>query len=173
MRQANNKRVMADFRHGWTSEHALSEPLMGAWFDAFVDIYHDLLVTAGAIPPALEALADRAERDPGLRPAVRAGFRRAFDRAPDPFREALAAARDATALVLLAFWRRIEPERFSFAATPGLMRAAEAEATGGRLWPHFAAALAARGIGRIAPGPRLRPPGPGAHLLSARTAAPK
>ena len=172
IRLASNRRTMRDFAAGWRSEHELSQPVMGALFDAFIDVYHEALVAEGVIPRALEALADKAERDPGLKPALRDGFRRAYDRDPDGFHAALAEARDLLARLILAAWDAVEPERFDFAALPPLLRAADREATGGRLWPSVSDNLARRLIGRVPPGPR-RGGGEASHLRSSRTAIPE
>lgn len=50
VRMANNPHTMWDFQRGWTSEHDLAQPFIAAMFDAFVEIYNEMLVAAGAIP---------------------------------------------------------------------------------------------------------------------------
>ena len=60
IRIAGNATKMSAFAAGWTDEHDLSEPLTGAFFDLFVDLFHDNLVQWGVISTEVEGLMDRA-----------------------------------------------------------------------------------------------------------------
>ena len=46
---------MWDFAYGFRTEHDLSQPLLAALWDGFVDIYNELLVMRGAISRASNA----------------------------------------------------------------------------------------------------------------------
>lgn len=114
IRLANNNTTMQDFANEWEHEHDLAKPLIGAFFDFFVDIYHEFLLENGGVSPALEQLADQAERDPGLRQRLQKGFNNAFDRNPIAFSNALYAARDKVAEMLVSIWRNTDKSSFTF-----------------------------------------------------------
>lgn len=171
IRLASNRRTMWDFARGWTDEHALSEPLTAALFDAFVEIYKEILVRHGAIPRALDDLAGMASTDPAWRGRVRTGFARAYARHPDRFHAAVAQARDITARVLAGVWTHARPSAFRFADLRPILAEIDFEAFGGQLRPIVDRCFTRRGIGLVPPGPRLAPPGKGSHLHSERTLA--
>ena len=172
IRLANNNLTMADFRDGWSNEHRLALPLMGAFFDIFVDLYHEILVEMGAAPRALEAVADAAEHDPGLLPHVQAGFDRAFERRPELFREALVEARDIAARVTVAVWRNLDARRFDYAGVRAIVEPIAAGWFGGRLADAVRQNFDYRLIGLVRPGPRIERRGEQSHLRSARNLAP-
>jgi len=169
IREANNDRTMWDLAAGWTSEHQLALPLIGGFFDAFVEVYKELLVARGAIPRALDELATRARGDPTRRLLVRRGFEKAFARRPSAFVDALAEARDIAATMLVGIWTRVDPERFRLGDIARHLEAIDRAEFGGRLRPVVFGSLARRGIGVVPPGPRLKPPGRSSHLHSERT----
>lgn len=173
VRMANNPHTMWDFQRGWTSEHDLAQPFTAAMFDAFVEIYNEMLVAAGAIPRSLERLAERAERDPALQTHLRRGFTRAFERQPEPFYHALVETREIAAMVLIGLWRRIDPTDFSFDDLAGMLQDIDREEFNGRLAPVVGRCLRLRGVGVIPPGPRLARPGRASHMHSLRTAMPE
>lgn len=114
IRLANNNLTMRDFAHGWEHEHDLAKPLIGAFFDIFVDLYHEFLVENGGVSPALERLADQAERDPSLKPRLQQGFEDAYQRRPESFDEALNRARDTLAEIIVVVWRSSDLSAFCF-----------------------------------------------------------
>jgi hypothetical protein len=171
IRLANNRRTMWDFAAGWTSEHEIAQPLIAALFDAFVEIYKEVLVRHGAIPRALDDLADMAEREPAWRGRVRAGFARAYSRHPERFHAAVAEARGIAAAMMVGLWRRADPTRFRLADIGPILAEVDAIRFGGALRPIVMGCLARRGIGIVPLGPRLRPPGRNSHLHSERTMA--
>ncbi|WP_305984544.1 hypothetical protein [Roseibium sp. MMSF_3544] len=172
IRLANNNRTLDEFTDGWENEHQLAQPLIGAFFDIFVDVYHEILLDMGAVPPALEELADRAERDAGLRPHVQRGFDRAYERAPDAFREALIEVRDLSAEYLIGIWERIEKETFNFEDVRRIAISIDREQTGGRLLRLLDNSFGFRRIGQSRVGRRLRPPDENSHAYSARMLVP-
>jgi hypothetical protein len=173
IRLANNTTTMWDFAYGFRNEHDLSQPLLAALWDGFVDIYNELLVMRGAISRALERLAERAEHDTSLRLHVAREYRKSFARRPGPFYDALAETREIAAIFLLGLWRRIDPATFTFADIPQMLREIDRAHFGGALRHHVQGNLAHRGIGVIPPGPRLRAPGKSSHVHSERTAEPE
>jgi hypothetical protein len=164
---------MWDFAAGFRNEHDLSQPLLAALWDGFVDIYNEVLVMRGAISRALERLAERAERDPSLRLHVAREYRKSFTRRPGPFYDALAEAREIAAVFLLGLWRRVDPDTFTFGDLSPMLREIDRAHFGGNLRHLVQGNLIDRGIGLIPPGPRLRAPGKGSHLHSERTAGPE
>jgi hypothetical protein len=172
VRIANNDRTMWDFATGWQSEHELSLPLLAALWDSFVEVYNELLVAHGAIPRALERLAERAEVDRALRVHVAREFQRAFLRRPEPFYAALRTAREIAAVFLLNLWRQVDPADFRLEDIAGFLEETDQRVFSGRLRRLVAGSLASRGVGVVPPGPRLGRPGRWSHVHSARTATP-
>lgn len=172
IRLANNEQIMDDYVRGWASEHFLAKPLIGALFDIFVDIYHEYLLEAGGVSPALERLADRAERDPGLRPRLQHGFDKAYDRDPTVFEDALCEARDMMGRMLCEVWRSIDKDNFEFVRLPHLLREIDADLTGGRFTRILDIAIALRNLDTVRPGPRLDTPGVISHCRSSRMLIP-
>lgn len=172
IRLANNNLTVADFADGWTNEHRLGLPMIGAFFDIFVDAYHEALVETGAVPRSLETLADQAERDPGLRPHVQAGFDRAFAERPEAFRTALLRARDLASGCIISVWREIDETRFEFGDVREIVTAHTWNWFGGRLRGAIERNFDYRQIGLVRPGPRRARPDKNSHLHSARMLTP-
>lgn len=172
IRTANNTRTMWDFARGWDNEHDLALPLIAALFDAFVAVYKAILVRHGAIPAALDDIAEMAERQPAWRGRARAGFARAYARHPARFHDALAEAREVAAAMLVAIWNRADPTRFRLGDIRAILEEVDLRRFDGNLRPIVADAFLRRGIGLVPPGPRLRPPGADSHLHSTRTLIP-
>ncbi|MGH6886871.1 MAG: hypothetical protein ACREGK_12450, partial [Geminicoccales bacterium] len=57
IRIAGNDIRLSTFAPGWTDEHDLSQPLTGALFDIFVDVFHESLLERRLISPEVEDLA--------------------------------------------------------------------------------------------------------------------
>ncbi len=172
IRLANNKRTLYDFEAGWKSEHDVAKPLIGAFFDTFIDIYHELLVEYGAIPPSLERLADAAERDRSLRTRMRRGFQLAYDRRPDLFRMALRGSRDIIARTLARFLYDLDSEKdvfqyfWTLLSNGTVHQCTFAESIFG---DHFKR----RGIGQTVLGPRIEKGSIRSHTRSTRLTIPR
>lgn len=173
IRLASNTATMADFADGWADEHALSQPLTGALFDVLIDIFQDELVERGIIDARLARLSRRAGGDAAAAAAIQPTFDRAYTASPDAFRAALLAARDLLGSVLAGTWKRLSPDRFSYARVAATLLEVEASFSGGRYHRAFVDSFAWRGIGRVASGPRLAPPQADSHIHSARTLVPR
>lgn len=172
IRIAANDRRLRDFACGWVKEHDLSEPLTGAFFDIFVDLFHEHLVDADVIPPYLAHLADMLFEDPRYAPMVQAGFDRAFARNPDGFKLALLDTRDQFATLLAETWMRLDPDHLSYVDVAETFEAVEREFTGGRHHRHIRGNFDMRDIGYVQVGPQLEPFGRDSHTGSVRTLVP-
>ena len=158
LRLANNNRTMHDYARGWRHEHDLAKPLIGAFFDIFVDIYHEFLLQNGGVSRALEDLADRAERDRTLQTDLQRGFDKAFERNPDAFGQALSYARDTTARMLVEIWLMMNQATFTFADIPPFLHEINDRFSYGRFKRLIDNSLDHRGLGKISAGPRTREP---------------
>lgn len=172
LRLANNNQTMHDYADGWRHEHDLAKPLIGAFFDIFVDIYHEYLLRNGGVSRALEEMADRAERDPTLRTHLQRGFDRAFRRNPEAFKQALLYARDTTAHMLVETWMMMDHASFTFADIPVFLHEINEREAQGRFLRLIDNSLEHRALGIITSGPRMEEPNEESHGYSARTMVP-
>jgi hypothetical protein len=174
IRVADNTRRLSDFAAGWDDEHDLSEPLTGAAFDIFVDIYHELLLERGLISPAVEDLADQVEEDPAFEPVIQAVFEEAYDADPQGFRAALVDARDTLGAYLAGTWSRLDADYLSYDDVMDAMLDTDLELSGGRYASIIAVDMAWRDIGSATVGPRLpkKDKKKESHAQSVRTLVP-
>jgi hypothetical protein len=172
IRIAGSDIKLSVFASGWTDEHDLSRPLTGALFDIFVDIFHDNLLERGLISPKVEDLADQVQYVPQYEPLIQALFDDAYAADPGGFREALLDARDDLGRALAQTWQRLRPHGPSYESVAAAMLDVDLELTGGRYQRLIRSNFLWREIGLVRVGPRLAPPGPGSHALSARTVTP-
>lgn len=173
IRMAANDRVLSEFARGWTSEHALSEPLTGAMFDILVDVYHERLLVHGVIPPEMEDLSDRLEGTPQYAPVMQAMFDRYYAMNPEAFRDALLEARDYLGTYLADAWRLLDPDMLSYLGVGQALEEVDRVITGGEFLRIIRGNFLMREIGLIMPGPRLAEPGEDSHSASARTRVPE
>lgn len=96
--------------------HALAEPLTGAIFDIFVEIYQDGLVARGLIPPDADARGWTREEVAASLRMVRHESARSFARFTQGFHASLAAARDLVGRCMAHVMLTIPPESLSFDA---------------------------------------------------------
>lgn len=154
IRSADNIATMADFVRGFRDEHQLSQPLTGAIFDILVDVFHDNLVENGAIPVALDRMADAAEDDERLREALQNGFDVAFARCPDLFVEALLDARDVMGQLLAETLWELGPDYLDYGDVARTMADIDA-AHGGELSGILRWNFGRRFIGKLHAGRRV------------------
>jgi hypothetical protein len=174
IRTASNSMRMSDFAMGWTDEHELSEPLTGAFFDVFVDVFHDKLVQRGIISEQVEELLDQLERRRELAGVIQSLFDRAYRENQDSFRLALLEARDHVGLGLAKLWRRLSPDYLNYGDVGEVMLEVDHEMTGGRYIGEILRNFQWREIGIVAVGPRLAAQDAAAsHALSSRTVTPR
>ncbi len=85
IRLAANPLSMLDFVRGWRDEHALAQPLTGAMFDIFVDLFHEELVARGLISRGQEDLSDELEDSPDYSASSSRSSTRPMPRRPRNF----------------------------------------------------------------------------------------
>lgn len=172
LRLASNQRTLYEFARGWREEHALSEPLTGAFFDIWVDVFHRNLVAQGLIPWDLDELSDRLEGDPDYNRIIQPFFDEAYSDAPDGFASALADARDYMGVSLARTWKRISPERLDYDDVFRAFLDTDALINQGRYRDLIEVNMLRRGIGLVRVGPRLQFPSEDSHAFSPRTEMP-
>jgi hypothetical protein len=172
IRIAANDVRLSSFARGWTKEHLLSQPLTGAFFDIFVDIFHELLRQHGFISPEVEELSDRLLATPEYAPIMQRHFDRAFSRNPDGFKEMLLLTRDTMGSYLADTWRRLDAQYFSYLHVAEMFASIDRETSGGRFQRLIKENFDMRDIGYVRVGPQLVPFGRDSHIDSVRTFVP-
>jgi hypothetical protein len=173
IRLASNSLKLSAFAAGWTDEHDLSQPLTGAIFDTFIDVFHESLLDLGLISPQVEDIADQLERRPEYAALMQALFDEAYSADSEGFRRALADARDFMGICLARTWSRLSPDYLNYDDVGDRLLDADRELTGGRLQRAIVKNFRWREIGQIAVGPRLEEPGAESHAFSARAITPE
>ena len=112
--------------------HHLGEPLTGAIFDIFVEIFQSDLVRAGLISETLEALSYGVTTNRDLEDAVARGFAAAYDRRHEAFRAVLLKARDYMGSLLVEAWNRLPADFLRYADVARALVTADHALTGGR-----------------------------------------
>jgi hypothetical protein len=164
IRLAANPLTLLDFVAGWSDEHALAQPLTGAVFDIFVDIFHEELVARGLITHRQEDLSDLLLESPDYHKIIQPVFDEAYASAPEGFRAALVAARDVVGAYLAETWRRLSPDNLGYADVGRTLLAVDRTLSGGRFRSIITDNLRWRAIGEVRIGPRLKPPDPESHF---------
>lgn len=172
IRSADNTLKLSDFADGWHDEHKLSEPLSGALFDIFVDIFHEVLVETGTIRRNLEDLADAAINRPDLADTLQAEFDAAFAANPDGFVVAIVEARDLMGKLLVESWRMLSPDDLNYADFADCLIAADAKITGGVLEDILITNFWWRDIGMVRAGVHVGLSKTKAHSHSSRVIQP-
>ncbi len=172
LRLASNARRLSEFAHGWRKEHELSEPLTGAFFDVWVDVFHRNLVERGLIPLEWDELSDRLETNPDYNRIIQPLFDRAYAAAPEGFARALADARDYMGMALARTWRRLSPERLDYDDVFRAFLDTDRDINRGRYRDLILVNMKWRGIGTVEVGPRLQLPSASSHAFSPRTQMP-
>ena len=78
IRLASNDVRLSQFSAGWEDEHALSQPLTGAFFDIGVDIFQEMLVERGLIPREVAEATRNVRDEPQRADIVQPYFDSAF-----------------------------------------------------------------------------------------------
>ncbi|MDA7965390.1 hypothetical protein [Ruegeria sp.] len=172
IRVAANDRVLSEFAQGWSSEHALSEPLTGAMFDILVDIYHERLLVHDLIPPEMEDLSDQLEGDPEYSAVMQQMFDTRYAANPDGFRIALLEARDFLGSYLADAWEMLDADMLSYFGVERALLTVDQEITGGAFQQIIEGNFRMRDIGLATAGPRLAEPDETSHASSVRTQVP-
>ncbi|MBQ4825467.1 MULTISPECIES: hypothetical protein [unclassified Leisingera] len=172
IRMAANTRSLQEFVSGWSSEHALSEPLTGAMFDILVDIFHERLLVHGLITPEMEDLSDQLEETPYYSDVMQALFDARYALDPEGFRVSLLEARDFLGAYLAAAWSMLDAENLTYAAVEKALLIVDQETTGGAFHSIIEGNFRMRGIGFAQAGPRLAEADEDSHANSVRTRVP-
>lgn len=155
IRMACNSSKLSDFTAGWKSSHRLGQPLTGAVFDIFVDIFHEELVRLGAISTSLEEVSDMLEGSSEYEAQLQDDFERAYAAAPAVFREALVFSRDTLAALMIGTWARLSPDYFHYTSVHEAMLRADSEIHDGRYHDIVNVNFRWRDIGTATVGPQL------------------
>ncbi|TDJ14556.1 MAG: hypothetical protein E2O65_14135 [Gammaproteobacteria bacterium] len=126
--------------------HRLGEPLTGAIFDIFVEVYQELLVDAGLIDAELAALSYGAPEDGAPLASIERRFAAAYRDRHDAFKEVLLRARDYLGALLTNTWMRIPRHLLSFRDVSMALLASDLSLTGGRYRQIIRGSLAWREI---------------------------
>ncbi|WP_424831939.1 hypothetical protein [Ruegeria sp.] len=172
IRLAANDRVLSEFAKGWSSEHDLSEPLTGAMFDVFVDIYHERLLVHDLISPEMEDLSDKLEGTPEYGAVMQRMFDERYAEDPDGFRIALLEARDFLGTYLADAWEMLDADMLSYFGVERALLAVDQEITGDAFRRIIEGNFRMREIGLTEAGPRLAEPDENSHSASIRTQVP-
>ena len=173
IRIASNDVKLSDFADGWTDEHDLSQPLTGAIFDVFVDMFHESLLDRELISAYVEDLADQVERRPEYADLIQSLFDEAYEQEPAGFKQALLEARDHMGLYLAGTWSRLSPHYLGYDDVGVALLDVDRELTAGRYQRIIQNNFLRRDIGAVVAGPRLSPPTAASHVYSARTVLPR
>ncbi len=173
IRLAANDHLMSEFAQGWDSEHKLSQPLTGAMFDIFVDIFHEELLVRGLIPPEMEEMSDRLEGDPDYSNILQDDFDRFYALNPQGFKQALEMARDQLGTFVADALPMFGTRRISYEGFGKALEEVDQALTGGENYKIIHRNFLLREIGKYEPGPRLKKPDKHSHSLSDRTISPR
>jgi hypothetical protein len=158
IRMASNQKTMFDFTKGWVREHELAQPLTGAFFDIWVDIFHENLLEQGLISPQVEDISDRLEWDPNYSDIIQPMFDEAYAKNPQGFAMALAAARDYMGEALVETWRRLVAPRINYEEILRVFSEVDENINGGRYGRIIEVNKQRRAIGQVEIGPKLPKP---------------
>jgi hypothetical protein len=173
IRVASNSVKLSEFAAGWVDEHDLSQPLTGALFDIFVDIFQENLVERGLIAREVADLSDRIREHPEFGVTIQKAFDETYPQDPEGFRAALVQARDYTGMVLAETWSRLSPDFLSYESIAETVLAIDHALTRGRYREEIIESFAWREIGRIEVGPHLAGRGVATHTSSPRALVPE
>ncbi len=164
IRSAANDVHLSQFADGWIKPHALSQPLTGAIFDIFVDIFHENLVENGLISPEVEDLSDELLATPDYLPVMQGLFDEAYAADPYGFKDALIHTRDIVGTYLAETWGRLEPEGLTFARVADVFAQVDIDILDGRYQRIIRGNFDMRGIGFVEVGPHVAPVSEKSHV---------
>ena len=172
IRVAANDSRLCEFAKGWVKEHHLAQPLTGAFFDIFVDIFHEMLLDYDAITPELEDMSDQLLATPEYATVMQEMFDEAFAANPEAFKLALIDARDILGTYLADTWKELKNADLNFVDVADLFVEVDSKHTGGRFERLIRGNFDMRDIGFVEVGPQLKPLDKGSHANSVRTMVP-
>jgi hypothetical protein len=172
IRIAANDVRLSKFAKGWVKEHKLSQPLTGAFFDIFVDIFHECLVDYGCISPEMEDLSDKLLATSEYEPVMQELFDGAYSIHSEKFKLALIDARDIMGTYLADTWRDLDKNDLNFVDVARMFEEIDERHTQGRFKKLIRGNFDIRDIGWVMVGPQLEPLKKDSHANSVRTLMP-
>lgn len=173
LRVSSNLVRLSEFSDGWRDEHHLAQPLTGAIFDVFVDIFHLGLLDQGLIDQRLAAISDAALESETLMHQVQSGFDEAYRDHHQGFADALVHARDSMGSMLATAWDGLSADHFDYVDVREALLDADRALNHACFEWSIRENFEWRDIGHAQIGPRLRSPGKRSHSHSARTIIPE
>ena len=155
IRTACNARKLSEFETGWRKPHDLGQPLTGALFDVFVDVFHARLLETGLITESLAKVTYEAAPAELDNPQVQRQFDAAYRGNHDAFRLALLEARDYLGTCLTRTWSSLDADHLRYSEVGNRFLEADQLLTGGRHGNGIRESFAWRDIGSAVVGPKL------------------
>jgi hypothetical protein len=134
--------------------HQLAQPLTGAVFDIFVDVYQQNLVDAGLISEELDHASGRVSGVLVDDPAVEAAFAAAYEGRHEAFKAVLMQTRDYLGTGLAHAWCQLSPNHLSYVDVHDALQSVDHGLTGGRYAQTIRESFAWREIGSRSTTPR-------------------
>lgn len=163
IRIADNDLRMSDvenrpaFRNLSCALHELAQPLTGAVFDVFVDMYQQKLVDAGLISAELDHASGRVSGILADDPAIEVAFASAYEGRHEAFKAVLMQTRDYLGTGLAHAWRRLSPRYLTYLDVLDALLAVDRDLTGGRYAETIRESFAWREIDSRSTTPRPTP----------------
>lgn len=156
IRIAANARRMGEFATGWEKEHHLGMPLIGAFFDVLVELFHLGLLERRLIDERLAGEAWDSVLPGAIDPdALQRGFDRAWHGRHAGFRDALIEARDVLGTLAAHAWPRLSPHGLRYHDVGHAMIEVDIALFGARHERTVFDCFVWRQIGEVHPGPKL------------------
>ena len=156
IRVASNRYRMSDVPHVNTpvsaltqpQRHHMGEPLTGAIFDVFVEVFQQLLLEDGLIDRGLDNDSRRGIGDASHLGAIQRRFDAAYRGNRHGFKQALVHARDYMGMALARTWQQLD-WNLDFVDVGRALLRADVELTGGHFQPEILSSLVWREIGAV------------------------
>lgn len=122
-----------DLRMGDVSDepHELSQPLTGALFDVFVEVFQKQLVKNGLITQALADRSFHEANSPSDDESIQKEFAQAYDKNKEKFKNALLEARDYFGHLLAKTWSQLSANNLRYSKVAFAALAADRKLTNG------------------------------------------
>ena len=147
IRVASSRLQMRDLAGRRVKEHVLSQPMTGALWDTWVDLFHEGLVARGLISQSVEELADEVEYEDDPERLIQPDFDAAYAADPAGFKRAFVQARDEMGRLLAGTWGALGPQRLDYREVMALLLEVDERLNGGRFGRIIARNFALRDIG--------------------------
>jgi len=172
VRLAANTRRLSEFVDGWVDEHHLAQPLTGAMFDVFIDIFHSMLHQRGLMHTHLAAMADTLPAQDADEWEIQRQFDAVYENRHEEFKQCLLEARDIIGYWMAFACGHLTPHYFDYNDVMQTMLHADDVITRGRYRYSIEQNFAWRHIGSVSAGPRLPSAQAGGHVNTSRTVIP-